>query len=447
MRYNSLSMPTFRIQGGTPLYGSVRVGGAKNASYKLMIAALLADSPSRILNFSHISDVTLVANLITALGAKAQEVGERCYTIDPVGLRDGTIGAEHGEASRASIMFIPALLHRFGSAIVPEPGGDKIGKRPLERHFDGLKALGVTVEQKDGMIHCTSAGLLGATYRFEKNTHTGTEMLIMAAVKAKGKTILENAAEESEIDDLIDFLNAMGGKITRKSGRVIEIEGVDHLNGAIHKILPDRNQIVSFAVAALATKGDIVVENAKAKDLTAFLEKLDEIGAGYEVGSFGIRFFSKGQLKSCDVSTQIHPGFMTDWQPLWVTLMTQATGVSTLHETVYENRFQYTSELHTMGANVELFNPVVEDPQSIYNFNWEDRKTEDFHAVKITGPSPLQAGEYTVRDLRHGATLMIAGMCASGTTILHDPHDHIDRGYERLDEQFNSMGAKIVREE
>lgn len=440
-------MPTFRIQGGTPLYGSVRVGGAKNASFKLMIAALLADTPSRILNFSHISDVGLVAKLINDLGAEAKLVGERCYTIDPTHLSKFEIDASHGEASRASTMFIPAFLHRFGKAIVPEPGGDKIGKRPLERHFEGLKALGVTVEQRDGLIICSSHGLVGTTYRFEKNTHTGTETLIMAAVKAKGKTILENAAEESEIDDLIAFLNSMGGKIKRLPGRIIEIEGVEQLHGAIHKIMPDRNQIVSFAVAALATGGDIIVENAKERDLTSFLQALDRIGAGYEIGSYGIRFFRSGPMRGTDVTTAIHPGFMTDWQPLWVTLMTQVEGTSTLHETVYENRFQYVSELTTMGASIELFNPPVSDPESVYNFNWTDRAGEQHHAVRISGPTALHGGNFTIRDLRHGATLMIAGLCASGETILQDPASHVDRGYERLDEQLNSMGAHIQREE
>lgn len=439
-------MPTFRVHGNTPLFGSVRVGGAKNASYKLMIAALMADSPSRILNFSHISDVSLVATLINSLGARAQEVGERCFVIDPAGLSQFEVDSSHGEASRASTMFIPAFLHRFGKAIVPEPGGDKIGKRPLERHFDGLKALGVSVEQKDGLIICTSNGLVGTTYRFEKNTHTGTETLILAAVRAKGTTILENAALEPEIDDLILFLNTMGAKITRRPDRVIEIIGVDVLHGATHKILPDRNQIVSFAVAALATKGDIVVENAKPKDLESFLEKLQEIGAGVEVGEFGIRFFYKGPLKATDVKTEIFPGFMTDWQPLWVTLMTQVEGTSILHETVYENRFQYVAALKQMGANIDLFNPDVANPEEIYNFNWKDRTDTDLHAAKIIGSTSLRAGEFDIKDLRHGATLMIAGMTAEGDTILHDPKNQIDRGYEHLDEQFNSMGAKIERE-
>lgn len=439
-------MPTFRVQGNTPLFGSVRVGGAKNASYKLMIAALMAGSPSRILNFSHISDVSLVAKLINALGARAEEVGERCYVIDPAGLAQFEVDASHGEASRASTMFIPAFLHRFGKAIVPEPGGDKIGKRPLERHFDGLRALGVTIEQKDGLIICSSNGLVGTTYRFEKNTHTGTETLILAAVLASGTTILENAAEEPEIDDLILFLNTMGARISRQPNRVIEIQGVKSLHGATHKILPDRNQIVSFAVAALATRGDIVVENAKAQDLEAFLEKLEEIGAGVQVGEFGIRFYYKGPLQSTDVTTAIYPGFMTDWQPLWVTLMTQVAGESILHETVYESRFQYVPALLSMGAQIELFNPVVSNPEEVYNFNWTDRNETDRHAAKITGPAQLVAGEFDIKDLRHGATLMIAGMAATGTTILHDPKGQIDRGYEHLDEQFNSMGAKIIRE-
>jgi UDP-N-acetylglucosamine 1-carboxyvinyltransferase len=199
-------------------------------------------------------------------------------------------------------------------------------------------------------------------------------------------------------------------------------------------------------VAALATKGDIVVENAKAKDLEAFLSELETIGAGVEVGDFGIRFFYKEPLKATNVATAIFPGFMTDWQPLWVLLMTQAYGESIVHETVYENRFQYVPALQSMGAKIELFNPIVKDPEKIYNFNWKDRTDTDTHAAKISGPANLVAGTFDVKDLRHGATLMIAGMAGTGETILNDPKGQIDRGYEHLDEQFNSMGAKIERE-
>ncbi len=440
-------MSTFHITGGTPLYGSVRVGGAKNASYKLMIAALLADTSSRILNFSHISDVGLVAKLINALGAKAQEVGERAYLIDPRNLSQAVIDASHGEASRASTMFIPALLHKLGRAEVPFPGGDKIGRRPLERHFDGLTALGAKVEVTNSHIVVTADRLIGTTYRFAKNTHTGTETLIMAAVKARGTTILENAAEETEVDDLIAYLNAMGAKIQRQPNRVIQIEGVEHLQGTIYKIMPDQNQVISYACAALATKGDVIVENAHSDDLQAFLDALDQIGASYQVSDYGIRFYYKGPLKAADVVTKIHPGFKTDWQPLWVTLMTQAEGVSTLHETISQSRFGYVDALSKMGATIELYNPVVDNPEEVYNFNSEDASPDDKHAARITGPTPLVGGEFDVKDLRHGATLMIAGMIASGTTILHDPQNQIDRGYEALDKHLSAMGAQIERRE
>ncbi len=436
-------MSSFIITGGKPLYGSVRVGGAKNASYKLMLAALLADTPSRILNFSHISDVELVAKLINNLGAKAHQVGERAYMIDPTGLNIDEIDSESGEVSRASTLFIPALLTKFGRAVVPFPGGDKIGKRPLDRHFDGLQALGAQIEMTNNKIIVTAQKLIGTKYRFHKSTHTGTETLIMAAVKATGTTILENAALETEIDDLIVFLNSMGAKITRKPDRVIEVIGVPHLYGAIHRIMPDHNQIVSFACAALGTKGDVIVENARPSDFMTFLEKLDAIGGGYEVGQFGVRFFYKQPLQAIDISTGVHPGFKTDWQPLWVTLMTQAEGISTVHETVSENRFQYVDSLNSMGAKIELFNPPVDHPDQVYNFNLDSDQPESFHAAQITGPTPLHGGEFTVKDLRHGATLMVAGLIAEGTTILHDEHEQIDRGYETLEQTFQALGATI----
>ncbi len=438
-------MPNYRIIGGQPLFGSVRVGGAKNASYKLMIASLLADSSSRILNFSHISDVKLVANIINDLGAKAELVGERAYKVDPKNLKSFEIGSNYGEASRACTMFIPALLVKFGKAVVPFPGGDKIGARPLDRHFDGLKALGVNIEVKNNQIICTTSGLKGSTYRFRKNTHTGTETLLMAAVCAEGKTILENSAEETEIDNLIEFLNSMGGKIRRLPNRVIEIEGVKVLHGAIQKIMSDQNQVVSFACAALATKGDVIVENAIAKDLESFIQKLEEINAGYEVGNYGIRFYYKGELKATDVTTAIHPGFKTDWQPLWVTLMTQANGTSTLHETVSESRFAYVDSLNEMGAKIELFNPTVENLDEVYNFNVEEEKPGSMHAARIVGPTSLRAGKFTVKDLRHGATLIIAGLIAEGETMLLDEQDQIGRGYELFDENLLAMGANIKK--
>lgn len=437
-------MSSFLIEGGVPLHGSVRIGGAKNASFKLMIASLLANSESRLLNFSHISDVDTVKHIIEQLGGSVKEAGERALFIDPTHLNSYTIDASHGAQGRFSTMFIGPLVARFGQALVPAPGGDKIGKRPLERHFDGLKQLGIEIEQQENMIICKAKQLKGTTYRFEKNTHTGTETLIMAAVCAEGKTILENSAEEPEIDDLIFFLNSMGAQIRRRAQRVIEIEGVKELHGAIHKIMPDRNEAVSYACGAIASKGDVIIENAHAKDLKAFLDKLDEIGAGYEVGQYGIRFYYKGELRAADIVTEIEPGFMTDWQPLWATLATQCTGKSIIHETIMQNRFQYVDALIKMGAKIKLFNPEVAHPEKLYNFNLVDDRSEYFHAIEISGPTQLKAGNFKVLDLRHGATLILAALTANGVSQIEDI-ELVDRGYEKLEKRLRSMGAKIQR--
>ena len=439
-----MSANSFQITGGTPLYGSVRVGGAKNASYKLMIAALLADSESRLLNFSHISDVSLVSNIIDYLGGSVRQAGERALFVNPQEMSSHTINGKHGAQGRFSTMFIPALLHRFGQAVVPAPGGDKIGKRSLDWHFDGLKALGAEIIWENGMYIAKANQLKGTNYRFTKNTHTGTETLIMAAVKAEGRTILENAAEEPEIDDLIAFLNNMGAWIRRKPNRVIEIEGVKQLKGTIHKVMPDRNEAISYACAALTTKGDIVIEDLPADLITSFLEVIDQIGAGYEVGPYGIRFFDKGPLSATKITTAIHPGFMTDWQPLMATVLTQCQGESTLHEVIHSNRFQYVDALQKMGADIEYFNPKVTKPEEIYNFRLEDDRPEYYHAIKVTGPTALKSGNFEVADLRHGATLVIAALAAQGTSTISGI-EHIDRGYETLDEKLQSLGAQITR--
>jgi len=437
-------MAEFHVTGGIPLHGSVRIGGAKNASFKLMIASLLADSESRLLNFSKISDVELVAKIISYLGAKINGACERAISIDPTNLNSFVIDKEHGEQGRFSTMFIPPLLAKFGEAKVPAPGGDKIGKRPLDRHFEGLEALGAKIILENGIYIAKTNGFVGNTYKFSKNSHTGTETLIMAAVKAKGKTILENAALEPEIDDLIWYLNEMGAKISREPNRVIIIEGVKKLHGAIHKIIPDRNEAVSYACAAITTKGDVIIENAKQEHLVAFLEKLKEIGAGFEIGKYGIRFYYKGPLKATNITTKVEPGFMTDWQPLMATVLTQCEGISTLHETIMANRFQYVEELIKMGAKIEKFNPEVVSPEKFYNFDIKDDDPKYKHAIKIHGKTLLKAGTFEVKDLRHGATLILAAMTATGTTIIKGI-EHVDRGYESLDKRLKSLGAKIIR--
>jgi UDP-N-acetylglucosamine 1-carboxyvinyltransferase len=296
------------------------------------------------------------------------------------------------------------------------------------------------------MIEAHCEQLVGTHYRFEKNTHTGTETLLLAAAMAKGQTILENAAEEPEVDDLIEFINEMGGHIRRRPGRIIEIEGASSLHGAIHQIMPDRNEAVSYGCAALVTQGDIVIENANAKHLEAFIEKVREIGGGYEVGQYGTRFFYQGPLKATDVTTQIHPGFMTDWQPLFTTVLTQCEGESILHETIMPRRFQHIPSLQQMGANIEYVKLDVPFPEKVYNFDLDDDKPEDFHAVKITGVTPLQAANCAIHDLRQGATLILAALAAQGTSTMTGI-GHIDRGYEDLSERLVSLGAQLERHE
>ncbi|MFC1751212.1 UDP-N-acetylglucosamine 1-carboxyvinyltransferase [Pseudomonadota bacterium] len=437
-------MAKFSITGGKPLYGSVRLGGAKNASYKIMIASLLAGGESRLLNFSHIHDVTITRHIIESLGGNTRQAGERNIFINPQKLISSTVADEYGPQSRASTMFLPILLHRFGQASVPAPGGDDIGTRPLGRHFDGLKSMGVTIKADGNRIHAHAKKLKGVTYKFAKNTHTGTETLILAAVRATGVTTLENAALEPEIDDLISFLNNMGANIRRRPGKIIQIQGVSKLKPAIHSIMPDRNEAVSYACAAIATKGDVIVENADPHQLEAFLEKLEDIGAQYEIGSYGIRFFTKNSLKATDITTKPHPGFMTDWQPLWTVLATQLQGESIIHETIFPNRFQHVDGLNQRGANINHHQVSVDNPSKTYNFNIANDSASKPHAIKVQGPTPLKATKTQVYDLRSGATMVLAALIAPGQSIL-EKVELIDRGYESFDQRLRSLGADIKR--
>lgn len=429
------------IKGGISLKGSVRLGGAKNASFKIMIASLLAQGESKILNFSRIADVKLTQDILEYLGCEIREAGDRTLFINTKPLSKYVVPKQFGEKSRASTMFIGPLLTRFCKAQVPLPGGDKIGKRPLERHFKGLKALGAKVSLKKDSVLVTCQQLKGATFTFAKKTHTGTESMIMAAVKAQGKTVLKNAALEPEVDDLIAFLNKMGAKISRLKDQII-IQGVTNLKPSIHQLMPDRNEAVTYACAALATRGDIILENAQPDHLKAFLQKLDAINGGFEIDKYGIRFFYKNPLQATNMTTKPHPGFQTDWQPLWTTLMTQAQGKSLVHEAVFTSRFQFVKDLNSMGANITLFRPKVKNPQKFYNFNLADDKGDHLHAAIIKGPTPLKAGNFKVTDIRAGATLVLAALIAQGRSTLTDIH-HIKRGYEDLSHRLSLLGAQI----
>lgn len=437
-------MSKFIIQGGAPLKGVVRLGGAKNASFKLMIASLLCSHENKLLNFSHIRDVELVKKIIQNLGVKIYSAGERTMFIKAETVKLSTVPETLGLASRASSLFLAPLLVRCGQAIVPFPGGDRIGQRPLDRHLEGLRALGAKVIVKDNFIIASCKQLIGTTYSFSKPSHTGTETMLMAAVLARGETILKNVALEPEVDDLIYFLNQMGAKITRLSRKVIRIIGVKQLSPVVYKVMPDRNEAVSYAIAALVTKGEVVVENARAQDLTAFLNKYKQANGAYEIADYGIRFFYNQPLKAVDVTTAPHPGFMSDWQPLWAVLATQCQGTSKIIETIFTHRFQFVTDLQSMGAKIAYFQPKISNPEKYYNFNLNNDLPENRHGIKITGKTQLKGKSVKITDIRAGATLALAGLAAQGETIL-DGVEHIDRGYEDFAGRLQKLGAKIKR--
>lgn len=430
------------IEGGRPLQGSISLSGAKNASFKLMIASLLSKESVKLANVSKIADVNLTQEIIISLGGQVIP-GSDYLTLDSASLSRWMIPESLGKNSRASSLFLGPLLARFHQAVVPFPGGDKIGQRPLDRHFEGLKSLGVNIELKGNCIYAHCHNLLGSSYTFPKPSHTGTETLIMAAVLASGRTILENCALEPEVDDLINFLNQMGAKIYRQLPRTIIIDGVASLYPVQYEVMPDRNEAVSYAVAAIITRGDLLVKNARPQDMAAFLAQLTKINAGYEITPGGIRFFYQGPLIATNIITAPHPGFMTDWQPLWSVLATQLPGESIITETIFPNRFQFVSSLQTMGATISYCHS---SEKLTYNFNSEDDLAKSFHSIKIIGPSNLQGKSLTVTDIRAGATLALAGLVAKGKTTLTGI-EHIDRGYENFAGRLLSLGAKIKRED
>ncbi len=437
----------FIVTGGKKLIGTTQVSGAKNVALKALVAACLTSEEIIIENIPLISDLFTMVDIIEEFGGSVKKEDHKLI-VNLGNFSKTKIDLESGAEIRTSALFMSPLLARMNEAIIPNPGGCRIGARPIDRTVEGLKAMGVTIEYKssDGYFHMKAPnGLTGADYTFKKSTHTGTETLIMAAVLANGTTTLRNTAEEPEIDELISFLIKMGAKIVKKDKRTIEIIGVEKLHGATFTIGPDRNEAVTLAIAAIITKGDIFIENIKEADILEFVKKLEEIGGGVEVKNNGIRFFYKGEIKAGDVETWVYPGFMTDWQAPWAVLMTQANGESIIHERVYESRFSYVKELEKMGADIVLFNPEVENPDEFYNFNIEDDKKENRHAAKIKGPVNLHNGVVSITDLRAGATLVLAALAAQGESVIKEVH-HLDRGYEKFEDRLNALGASVVRE-
>lgn len=440
-------MEKFIITGGKKLFGEVSVSGSKNVALKALVAACLTCEEVTIHNIPLISDFFIMTEIIEELGGKVI-IDDHTAKITMETFKTTQVFLDKAATIRTSVMFLAPLLARVGEAIIPNPGGCRIGARPIDRVVEGLKKMGVSIryKSKDGYFYAKTKNkerLKGTSYIFEKNTHTGTETLILASVLSEGKTFLENAAQEPEVDELIKLLSQMGARIYREDRKIV-IEGVEKLHGTSFTIGPDRNEIVTFAIAAIITGGDISVRDAHEVHLSAFLEKFTEAGGKFEQKETGIRFFGKGQLKATNITTSAHPGFMTDWQGPWAVLMTKAHGVSIIHETVYENRFGYIDELRKMGAHIELFNPVVEDPKTFYNFNQSDDNKEFRHGARIIGPVRLHNGVVTISDLRAGATIVLGALAASGTSIVFGI-EHVDRGYEEFEKRLKGLGAIIQR--
>lgn len=443
--YNGMIfMEHFAITGGRPWQGSIQVSGAKNVAMKVILAGLLTDEPLKIHNIPHISSVDGTAEIVRHLGVETTFRPHQSLIVHNNGIASHTVPLELGGQYRTATMVIGPLLARLGKAVVPNPGGCRLGKRPIDRHIEGLQAMGAVVSYQDGYFHAHADHLHGAHYRFPSNSHTGTEALLLAAVLAKGQTVLKNAAEELEVDDLIALLVKMGARIERRENRTIVIDGVAKLHGAEHTIMPDRNEAVTFAVGAIASGGDVTVEGAIPAHLHAFLEKLDEVGGGWQqVSETAIRFYRKGSLRAARVVTRPHPGFMTDWQGPWTLLMTQAEGVSRIHETIYENRFCYVSELCKMGARIKFYHPHVAHPERFYNFQWT-QMAGSYQGIKIQGPVALHNAVLEVSDLRAGATLVLAATIAQGESYIRGV-DHIDRGYQLIEDRLQSVGVTIRR--
>lgn len=434
------------VTGGNPIQGTLSISGAKNVALKLLVASLLTDETLTLHNVPAIGDVAAMMEILEQLGVTLTRTGSTVVAKGTTG-PSGSVPLDVGARLRASSLVIAPLLARHGEAIIPNPGGCRLGARPIDRHIDALKQLGATItyNSDDGFFHAKSPKLQGATIRFPKNTHTGTETLILAAVLARGTTTLANAAEEVEIDDLIACLNAMGARITRTQGRTIVIEGVDHLYGAEFSIMPDRNEEVTFAIAAAMTDGNLTIKNSAHKYLDAFFESFALAGGGVEIlDESTARYFRASPLKATHITTGQHPGFMTDWQAPWAVFMTQATGTSTIHETVFESRFSYVAELKKMGAYIDFFDPPVDNPAEFYNFNWADRVEGSHQAIRIDGVTPLHNAILTMNDLRAGATLILAALVAAGESVIHGI-EQVDRGYERIEERLASAGAAIRR--
>jgi UDP-N-acetylglucosamine 1-carboxyvinyltransferase len=415
-------MDKIRVIGGRTLQGEVRISGAKNSALPCICASLLSAEPIFLENVPRrVRDVATIIQLLEHLGLASS------WEEDRLRLRADSIDEfeapyEMVKTMRASCLVLGPLIARFGKASVSLPGGCAIGARPIDMHLKGLETLGATIRIEHGYVKAAAKKLRGAHYQFAGVTVTGTENLLLAAVLAEGTTILENCAIEPEVGDLIDLLNGMGAKISGKDTPTLIVKGVESLHEAHHAVIPDRIETGTFLIAGAITGGDITAVNCRPEHLTALIEQLRQNGCRMEASKDTIHLSMNQELVPADVETHPYPLFPTDLQAQYMALMTQANGVSTIHENIFENRYMHVGELLRMGANIE--------------FNG--------HIAKVHGKTPLSGANVMATDLRASACLIIAALVAEGDTLIQRVY-HIDRGYERIEEKLRGLGAMVDR--
>lgn len=414
-------MRKYRINGGIPLSGAVDISGAKNAVVAILPAALLADEPCRIENIPVIKDVVTSLLLLESLGARVQRIDEHTVEIDPTTVNTCAVNDELARNMRASYYFIGALLGKRGRARVPMPGGCWFGERPMDLHLKGFRALGAeVVPQEDGFIEVECSQLMGNSIYLDTVSVGATVNIMLAAVKAMGMTIIENAAKEPHIVDLANFLNTMGADIRGAGTDVIKIRGTQYLHSAQYSIIPDQIEAGTYMAAAVATRGDVLVRNVIPKHLESITAKLVEMGAWVEEMDDAVRVRCNGSIQHCNIKTMPHPGFPTDMQPQIAVVLCTAEGVSHIAEGIWENRFRYVEELLRMGAQIDV----------------------QGNTATITGVAQMHAASVMSMDLRAGAAMVIAGLVAEGTTEIGNIR-YIERGYENLVKKLTRLGADI----
>jgi UDP-N-acetylglucosamine 1-carboxyvinyltransferase len=416
-------MDKFRIIGGHPLSGQVAVSGAKNSALPCMAAGLLTPEPVTLHNVPYVRDLITMRRLLEDLGCTVLVPALRTHQINASQVDSFEAPYDLVKTMRASVLVLGPLVARFGQACVSLPGGCAIGQRPIDLHLKALERMGAQVTLRSGTVEAQARRLHGAEIEFEKVTVTGTENILMAATLAEGTTRIVNAASEPEVADLAALLNKMGAHVQGAGTSTITIEGAKHLGGAEHTIIPDRIEAGTCLAAGAITQGELEVTHCQPQHLTAVIEQLRAAGVIIEeVNATCLRVRQSNGLRAVDVTTAVYPGFPTDMQAQYLTLMTQAEGESVVTETIFENRFMHVSELQRLGAHLRV----------------------NGHRVYVRGRTPLYGAGVIASDLRASASLVLAGLVAEGETLI-DRVYHIDRGYEKIEEKLREVGAEIVR--